>query len=181
MSSRTVATQYARALLDVARQESDPRQVEQELTAFVDLFESHSTLRKVLVNPAVPTARKRALVSALAARAGLSPVVSRLLGLLAERDRLAVLPDLAAAYRERLLEQLNVVRAEVITAAPLSAGRASELERGLAAVTGRRVTIEARVDPSIIGGVVARVGSTVYDGSIKRQLERMQERLRESR
>jgi F-type H+-transporting ATPase subunit delta len=100
--------------------------------------------------------------------------------LLAERDRLVLLPDLLAAYRERLLDHQHVVRADVTTASPLSADRAQAIQSGLARVTGRTVMLSTHVDPSIIGGVVARVGSTVYDGSVTRQLEKMKERLVES-
>ena len=93
--------------------------------------------------------------------------------LLAERDRLVLLPDLLAAYRERLLDHQQVVRAEVTTATPIGPERAKAIEQGLARVTGRTVRLGTRVDPSIIGGVVARIGDTIYDGSVTRQLELM--------
>ena len=79
-----------------------------------------------------------------------------------------------------MLGYRNIVRAEVTTAAPLPADRAVDIQQSLAGLTGRTVTMETRVDPGIIGGVVARVGSTVYDASVTRQLERMKERLVES-
>jgi F-type H+-transporting ATPase subunit delta len=87
------------------------------------------------------------------------------------------LPDLDAIYRERLMEYRHVVRAEVTTAVPLSADRIAELQERLAAATGRRVTMTTNVDPGLIGGAVARVGTTVFDGSIATQLERIKERL----
>ena len=156
------------------------QRIEQDLEWFVDLLEQHTTLETVLLNPAVPVPRKRAAVSALVDRAGTSPVLAKLLLLLAERDRLVLLPDLLAAYRERLREYQNIVRAEVTTTAPLAADRAKAIEHSLARVTGRTVTLATRVDPSIIGGVIARIGSTVYDGSVARQLEKMKQRLGES-
>jgi F-type H+-transporting ATPase subunit delta len=116
----------------------------------------------------------------LIARAKLTPVLGKLIALLADRDRLVLLPDLLAAYRERLLDHLKVVRADVTTAVPLPADRAAAVEQSLAKVTGRTVTLATRVDPSIIGGVVARLGSTIYDGSVVRQLQRMKEKLVES-
>jgi len=134
----------------------------------------------VLVNPAVPVQRKRATMVELAERTKLSPMVGKLLLLLAERDRLVLLPDLLAAYRDRLLDHLKIVRAEVTTAVPLAADRVSAVERALAHVTGRDVVLETRVNPAIVGGVVARVGSTVYDASITTQLEKMKKRLVES-
>ena len=131
----------------------------------------------MLLNPAVPVPRKRAAVVELTEQAKASPILSKLLVLLAERDRLVLLPDLLAAYRERLLDYQHVVRADVTTASPLAPERAQAIQNGLARVTGRTVILSTHVDPSIIGGVVARVGSTVYDGSVTRQLEKMKERL----
>ena len=178
MTNKTAATRYARALLDVAVQEkANLDTIEQEIASFVDLFAQHATLEKVMLNPAVPVPRKRAAVAELTKAAKCSPTVSKLLVLLAERDRLVLLPDLLASYRDRLLDYRRVVRAEVTTAAPLAAERAKAIEASLAQLTGRTVVLETRLDPSIIGGVVARIGSTVYDGSVTRQLARMKEKL----
>lgn len=178
MTSRTAARRYARALFDVASKErADFSTIEQELGGFVDLIGRHAPLEQVLLNPAVPAPRKRAAVAELTARAGSTPIVAKLLALLAERDRLALLGDLIAAYRERLLAHRNVVRAEVTTAVPLAADRVHAIEQGLARATGRAVALETRVDPAIVGGVVARIGSTVYDASVTRQLEKMKQKL----
>jgi F-type H+-transporting ATPase subunit delta len=105
------------------------------------------------------------------------PIVAKLLALLAERDRLIVLPDLVKSYRERLFDYRRIVRAEVTTAAPLESSKTTIIEQQLAHATGRTVLLQTRVDPAIIGGLVAKVGSTVYDASITRQLERMKQRL----
>jgi F-type H+-transporting ATPase subunit delta len=177
LSIRSSAARYARALLDVARKEADPRAIEGELASFVALVERNATLHHVLTNPAVPAPRKAALVKELVDRGGLSQIVGRLLGLLAERDRMVLLPDLLDEYRRRLLDLLNVVRAEVVTAVPLPPDRVPALEKALAAMTGQTVSMSARVDRSIIGGVVTKIGSVVYDGSVKRQLEKMRETL----
>ena len=178
MTSKAAATRYARALFDVAlKEKTDLQQIEAQLAGFVQLFAEHPALAKVLLNPAVPVPRKRAAVAELAARLEVAPVLAKLLALLAERDRLIVLSDLLASYRDRLLDYQQIVRAEVTTAVPLSEGQAREIERRLARVTGKTVTIRSRVDPGIIGGVVARLGSTVYDASITRQLERMRTKL----
>jgi len=181
VTTRTAANRYARALLDVGLNENaDLSKIDTELTEFNALVRQHSMLERVLLNPAVPVSRKRAVVTELTGRARVQTVVAKLLALLAERDRLIVLPELVEAYRERLQDHLQVVRAEVTTAAPLSAERAKQIERSLASATGRTVTLSTRVDPSIIGGVVARVGSTVFDGSITNHLQRMKQRLEES-
>ena len=178
MTNKTAAIRYARALLDVGvKDRANLEQIENELSQFVDLFTQYPTLAKVLINPAVPVPRKRAAVSELLVQVKLSPILSKLLALLADRDRLVLLPDLLAAYGERLLDHRRVVRAEVTTAATIDARRVQAIQSSLARVTGRTVTMATKIDPSIIGGLVARIGSTVYDGSVTRQLERMKERL----
>jgi F-type H+-transporting ATPase subunit delta len=179
MTSRAAAIRYARALFDVVRAEGlDLQRAHRELSEFSDLVNGNETLQRALTNPAVPAARKRAVVEELVSRAGdlLGPV-AKLLLLLAERDRLVLLPGLADAYRSRLMDHQNVVRAEVVTAEALPEDRMAALQDGLARATGRQVQLTARVDPRILGGAVARIGSTVYDGSITRQLERMREAL----
>ena len=175
MTSRTIAARYAKALLDVSLKEGDPRAAEQDLAAFVELMTSHQELQHALTNPAVPIQKKEAIVKALLDRSRPNPVVGRTILLLALRDRLGILPDLLANYRDRLLDREGVVRAEIATATPVAADRLQRIERGLAAASGKHVTMTTRVDPSIIGGIVARVGSTVYDGSIATQLKKMKE------
>ena len=178
MTNKTAAIRYARALLDVAvKEKADLELVEHELSQFADLFTQYPLLEKVLLNPAVPVPRKRAAVSDLLVQARFTPIVSKLIALLADRDRLVLVPALLAAYRDRLLDYRGVVRAVVTTAAPLDATRAQAIQTSLAALTGRTVLLATTIDPSIIGGLVARIGSTVYDGSVTRQLERMRETL----
>jgi F-type H+-transporting ATPase subunit delta len=180
MTNKTAALRYARALLEVGiKEQADLERLDRDLAAFVGLLSDHPTLAKVLLNPAVPVPRKRAAVVELTTRMQPAAIVGKLLVLLAERDRLVLLPDLLAAYRDRLLAHRNVVRAELTTATPLDGSRAAAIEQQLARATGRTVTLQTRTDPAIIGGVVARIGSTVYDGSVTRQLERMKERLTE--
>jgi len=178
MTNRTAANRYARALLDVAvKERADLDQIERELAAFGQLFAEYPTLEKVMLNPAVPVSRKGAAIAELTSRIGTSPMVTKLLVLLAERDRLVLLPDLLAAYRERLLDYQHVVRAQVTTATALGPDRALAIEQKLAQVTGRTVKLDTMIDPAIIGGVVARIGSTIYDGSVTRQLEKLKQRL----
>jgi len=178
VTNKTAAARYARALLDVAiKEKADLEAIERDLAAFADLFIAHPALAKVMLNPAVPVPRKRAAMAELVSRMTMPPILAKLVTMLADRDRLVLLPDLLASYRERLMDHQKVVRAELTTAAPIDASRVDAIRRGLAAVTGRSVTISAKIDPSIIGGIVARVGSTVYDASVTRQLARMKERL----
>ena len=176
-NNRTAATRYARALLDVALREADPDRVERELGEFIEFLEKQPAVARVLLSRAVPPPRRRDAVTALAVQGGLSAPVSKLLALLAGQGALALLPDLLAVYQDRLLERRAIVRAEVTTAGPLPGDRAEAIRRRLAAITGKRVSMVTRVDPRIIGGVVTRIDSTVYDGSIATHLKRIRERL----
>lgn len=181
MTNKTAAIRYARALLEVGiKEQADLAVIEGELSQFAGLFQQYPLLEKVLLNPAVPVPRKRAAVSELLAQAKFTPIVSKLIALLADRDRLVLLPELLKAYSDRLLDHRGVVRAEVTTAMELDAQRAGAIQKGLAALTGRTVLLATRIDPSIVGGLVAQIGSTVYDGSVTRQLAKMKERLAES-
>ena len=177
MTNRSAARRYARALFDVSLKEADPQQVGREIDAFAELMRTNAELGGVLTNPAVPAARKRAAVEALVQHMASLPVVAKLLVLLAERDRLVLVPDVAASFRERLLDHQQVVRAEVTSAVPLPEAVIAKLKGSLAQVTGRDVLMDTKVDASILGGVVAKVGSVVFDGSVTRQLERMRARL----
>jgi F-type H+-transporting ATPase subunit delta len=179
MSTRASAGRYARALLDVVIKEGNPEQVDQELATLAGLFASNSELQKALANPAVPVAAKRNVVESVISRTKPTPALGKLLLMLADRDRLILVPELAEVYHERLMEHQQVIRAEVTTAVPISADRVAQFEKRIAAATGRRVTMTASVDPALIGGAVARVGSIVYDGSIATQLSKMRERLEE--
>jgi F-type H+-transporting ATPase subunit delta len=180
MSLRTSATRYAKALLYVAIQESDPAAIERDLTGIVDAMRQHDDLRRAMTSPGVPQTARVKVVNAVAAQAGVQLPVAKLLAMLAERGRLELLPVLLEVYRERLLAHNNIVRASVTSAAPLGADRVRQLEASLSELTGKRVQLETSVDDTLIGGVVTRIGSTVYDGSIRTQLQKMRQQLVEN-
>ena len=180
MSSAS-AVRYARALFDVALKESDPSRVEQELSSIVTLVTGHAELRNALESPGVPPVAKKSVVEALVSRGQFTPPVGKLLVMLAERDRLTLLEPVLEAFRARLREQQRVLEAEVTTAIPLEPEQQAALQQRLGAATTRQVTLTTKVDPSLIGGVVARIGSTVYDGSLATQLAKLKGRLAENR
>jgi F-type H+-transporting ATPase subunit delta len=182
VTSGAAAGRYARALFDVAvKERADLEKVQADLQQFVDLFKQHPLLGGTLSNPAIPASKKQALTQAVIDRLGtVSPIVRKLMLLLAERDRLALLPEVARIYGERVMDHLKVIRGEVTTAVAIAPERLRALEQGLQQATGRKVVLESRVDPSIIGGAVTRLGSTVYDGSVTTQLEKMRQALVQS-
>jgi F-type H+-transporting ATPase subunit delta len=179
MSMRASAARYARALLDITITESDPVAAERDLAAFVDLVQGHPDLQRTLANPVVSAASKRAVVQQLLERSQPTAPVGKLLLLLASRGRIELVPDLLDVYRERLMEHRQVIQAEVTTAAPLAPERVSELQQRLTKITGRAVTMTTKVDQAIIGGIVTRIGGTVYDGSVATQLAKVRDRLSE--
>ena len=180
MSLRTSATRYARALLDVAVREADPVAIGDELAAIVDTLTSDRVLGQAVMSSKLPVATRVNVVRALGELAGLSQPLARLLVMLAERGRLELLPTLLEVYRERLLAHQNIVRASVTSAAPLSGATIEALAQRLSTVTGKQVQLAADVDQSLIGGLVTRIGSTVYDGSVRTQLQKMKQQLIEN-
>ena len=182
MTARGSAIRYARALFDVGLQEGvDLESLQRELSSFSQLMSEHESLQRALVNPAIPASKKRAVVEALLQRSsGSSPQVARLLLLLADRDRLALMPELTTAFEQRLTDHRQVVRAELSTAIELPGDRVAALKNGLVRATGREVLLDTRVDPALVGGAVARIGSTVYDGSVVTQLQKLKQSLIES-
>ena len=181
MSSRASAVRYARALFDVAVKESEPGQVEQELSSITALIKGHADLQRALESPSVPPTSKKALVEALVQRAQFTAPVGKLLVMLADRDRLVLLPDVLEAFQAKLREQRRVLEAEVTTAIPLEPAQQAALQQRLSAATAREVTVTTKVDPALIGGVVARIGTMVYDGSLATQLAKLKGRLAENR
>ena len=178
MSLRTSANRYAKALFDVALEEkADLATVDQDLQAVVAMMnESPDLARAASLSANTETARQ-SLMEAVAKAMTLSAPVTKTLVLLAKTGKLELIPDLAAAFRERLLAHQNIVRAEVTSAAPLSPEKTKALEESLSRVTGKKVELSVSVDPELLGGVVAKIGSTVYDGSVRTQLARMRQEL----
>lgn len=181
MTAGAASTRYARALFDVVLKEGlDVAKVQTEVQQFADLF-ADPQLAQILSNPGIPASKKQGLAKALVERAGqVTPPLAKLILVLAEKDRLSLLPGLARAYAERVMDHLKIVRGEVTTAVALTPETLQALEQGLARATGRKVVLQSRVDPSIIGGAVTRLGSTVYDGSVTTQLQKMKQSLIEA-
>jgi len=178
VSDRSIARRYAAALFDVAKKSGQADRAGDDLNSIARTIDGHAELSRVLATPSVPAQVKKQIMAEVLKAAGtFSSEATRLVLMLAERDRLGVISELQSAYSERLLEEKKIVPAEVVTASPLSDASRSALKQALGAATGRDVTITERVDPSIVGGVVARVGSLVFDGSVVRQLDKLRQKL----
>ena len=180
MNERGDAARYARELFDVSWRHGQAETVATELETIVDATRDYAPQVRPLFHPLVPKARKLETIRRFSQTLGVSKPTAVLLEALAQHYRLELLGEISRAFRERLNDKQGIVRAEVTTAVPLAAEQADALARRLTDVTGRQVTLKTRVDPSIIGGVVAEVDSTVYDGSVTRQLARMRQKLVEN-
>jgi F-type H+-transporting ATPase subunit delta len=177
MSLRTSAKRYAKALFDVALQEkADLEKIGSDLSEVTEVL-GNPELQHAAARAVVPEAARVALIEQIADRLGVSVQVKKLLVMLTQGRRLNLVAALTEAYRERLLAHQNIVRAEVRSAAPLSPEKTSALAQSLANVTGKKVELSVSVDPELLGGVIATIGSTVYDGSVKTQLQRMRQEL----
>lgn len=177
MTDYAAATRYARALFEASLDGGDPSRTDQDLAAFSALLDEHALLSRALLNPAVPAPRKRAVVDAVLAKLpACAPVVQRLLLMLAERDRLALLPAVREVFHDQLLDHRHIVRAHVTTAEPLEASRMAAIRRTLEAATGREVQVETAVNAELVGGMVTRIGGTVFDGSLAHHIARLRQR-----
>lgn len=170
---KALAQRYARALVDVAVEQKKSEEVRKELAAFVDLARESADLRNLLASPAVPREKKHAVIDALGKRMGCSKVFRNFLCVLVDHRRTAMLPQIREAFEAQLLEWLGVTHAQVTTARELAAGEKSELGKALERLTGKRIEAEYKLDAKLIGGAVVRIGSTVYDGSVREQLDRL--------
>lgn len=178
MSAHSLARRYATALFDVATPAGTAERAGRDLAALAALISEHEDLAKVFEAPAIPASVKTAMMTALLNAAGeVSVEVKRLMLLLAERGRLNLLSDVAASYAEAMMHARRVVQAEVVSAVPLSDASRAALTAALGRATGSEIKMTERVDAAILGGVVARVGSVVFDGSVTRQLERLRDQL----
>ena len=178
MSHRTSANRYSKALFDVALEEkADLAKINQDLAAVAALVETNKDLAHAAARAGVPDAARKAMIEKVGDALGVAPQVKKLLVMLVDGRKLVIARDLAEAYQERLLAHQNIVRAEVTSAAPLTAEKQQALADSLAKVTGKKVELSVSVDPELLGGVVARIGSTVYDGSVRTQLQRMRQEL----
>ncbi len=186
MTSSLVAKRYARALVDAlvrpsARVAPPPRAeiVVDELHEFETLLAESPDLRNVLATPGVPASRKRALVQRITGASDMSPLVRNFLLVLVNHRRIDSLSAIIAAFEQMMDEHLGIVQVEVTSARALTEEQQQHLAEGLEQATGKRVWLDVRVDESLIGGVIARIGSLLLDASVRGRLDVLERRLRE--
>ncbi|HEU4836336.1 MAG TPA: ATP synthase F1 subunit delta [Pyrinomonadaceae bacterium] len=177
MSLQTVARRYATALADVAIERREERQVQSELDQWAEMLESNPQLKEVFANPTIIHDHKRKVLEDLIARTRVRDTTASFLRVLVKNERLPQLRDIAARFRFVLDERAGVLAGNVTTARPIPEELKKSLHETLSAATGRTVQLSFSTDEKIIGGMVARIGSTVFDGSVESHLERLAEGL----
>jgi F-type H+-transporting ATPase subunit delta len=173
-----LALRYAHAFASVASSKNlDTNAVHQQLNDFNDTLAESSALREVLANPAIPSDEKLKVLDAIAARVNMFPQVRNFLAVIMDNQRLSELNEIVAEYHAVVDEQSGVAEAEIISARPLNDQDRAELESQVAKLAGGRVRTTYREDATLLGGAVVRIGSTVYDGSIRAQLQQLKQKL----
>ena len=177
MSVETVARRYATALADVVGKSGETETVKSELKTWEDLMNDNSQLQNAFANPAIAHLNKEKVLDGLLAKTKPTKTTANFLRVLLRNSRLTELRQINEKFAAVLEERSGVVAAEITSARPLSDSEKAELKASLAKLTGKLVNLNFEIDENIIGGVVTRVGSTVYDDSVKTQLENLKTQL----
>ena len=171
------ARRYAKALHLIARESGATQPVAEDLERFREVFDGDVEAHDVLTRPWIKGVDRRAIAEGVGQQAGCGKLVIDFVGLVAERGRMDHFGEIIAAYRALVDDDLGQARATVRTAAPLTDAERQELGRRLEHAIGKRILLEERMDPTLLGGFIAQVGSYIVDGSLDGQLARMRERL----
>ena len=177
MKQSSLAARYARALAEVVKDKRALEAAADELDAFTAVFRESRELRDFLLNPVYPMARKQKGLAEVTRRSGVKGPQLKLLGLLLMKGRISLLPEVASEFRRIEEESLNRVSVELTTARPLDAKLQQGVVASLEKFTGKTVRLTHRVDPGVLGGARARIGSMVYDGTVASRLQKLKQQL----
>jgi F-type H+-transporting ATPase subunit delta len=177
LSLQTVARRYASALADVTIERREEREVQHELEQWTSMIETNPHLKEAFANPTVAHDQKRTVLETLVTRTRVRETTASFLRVLLKNQRLSQLRDIVERFGQVLDERAGIVAADVTTARPLPEDLRKTLHDALTAATGRTVRLSFTTDESIIGGVIARIGSTIFDGSVESHLNRLAEGL----
>lgn len=174
---KALAERYARALVDVALEKHEADQVKQELSAFAALVRESPELHSFLANPSIARSAKHAAIEQLVARMGASRTLRNYLFVIIDQRRAGMLPEIEQAFSRILDARQGIAQASVTSAAELTPAEQAELVEVLDRLTGEKVQARFATNAELIGGAVVRIGSTIYDGSVRTQLERMRAKM----
>jgi F-type H+-transporting ATPase subunit delta len=177
VKSSIIGRRYGTALFELAEAQKLTSRVEKELADFAATWVESRDLREAFENPKVPQAARRELLVKVLDRMGASPLLKNTLCLLADRRRMRHLPEVAAAFEQLVEARTGRVRAEVTSASALPDAYYEQLQKALGEVTGKQVILVKKQDPTLIAGIVTRVGDKVFDGSLRNRLNELKEEL----
>ena len=177
MSLQTIARRYAIALADVAIEQGEALAVQEELLEWGVMINSNGRLKEAFSNPTVPYEQKRKLIQELISRTKIRQTTANFLQVLLRNQRLSEITEVNKWFGQILDERAGVVAAEITTARPVAQESIETLRKTLASISGKKVRLKFAIDEDLIGGLVARIGSTVYDGSVRNQLREMELKL----
>ena len=174
---KSASLQYANALADIALAQKAAEPTAKQLNAFGAAYAESAELRTFLASPAVTVEAKHAVIEKITARLGASKIVRNFLFVIADHRRTHLIPEIVAALQQILRQRQGVAEAEISSAVELSAAQKKELAATLAQLTGKKIETKYSLDPALLGGVVVRIGDTIYDGSLRSRLNEMRARL----
>jgi F-type H+-transporting ATPase subunit delta len=177
VSESKVARRYAQALIELCDEAQNHAMIGKQLAAFATTYAASAELRGVLTDPGVPAEARRGVLTAVLTKLMAAPVTRNFLFVLVDNDRIDQVAAIAAEFERHLDRVANRVRATVTSAVPLSPAEVSRIQIALQRLTGATVAIETRLDPTLIGGVVTKIGDIVLDGSVRSDLDALREAL----
>jgi len=174
---KSASLQYANALADVVLQQGAAEPTRKQLGEFEAAYTKSAELRNFMASPAISREAKRGVVEKLVARLGASRIVRNFLFVIVDNQRTHLLPEIAASFEQVLRQRQGVAEAEVSSAVALGEAQKAALLRNLESLTGNKIQANYSLDPGLLGGAVVRIGDTIYDGSVRNQLNRLRARL----
>ncbi len=172
-----MARRYAAALADVVIAQGEAREVQDELNTWARMMEANSGLLEVFRNPTIPYDQKRAVLNALIERTRVRPTTANFLQVLLQNHRLSELDEINQRFAREFDERSGIVSAHVTTTHALPDATRESLRTQLGTLTGRKVRLDFAIDQELIGGIVTRIGSTIYDGSVRTQLQQIKQKM----
>lgn len=178
MKQTILARRYAKALFAVGKEEGKFEEYNTALQGVAGLYKSHPEVEDALTNPLYPLDVRQKVMASMVASMGVEKVMGNFLNLLVEKKRAAILPEVAEEYQAMVDEEKNISHGTVVTAIELSEALQAKVRAALEKLTGKKVELTTRVDPSIIGGIIAKVGDLELDGSIRTQLASLKDSIK---
>ncbi len=174
---RIIAKRYAKALVQLAEEKKTVDKTKDDLAAFASAVDSQPVLQRLFASPVFTPENKKAVIKELGAKLGMQPTTQRFVEHLAETGRIRYMKDVYEAFQEILAERLNRAAVRLTSASAINSADLADIKKKLETLTGKQVDIDAKVDAALIGGAKAQIGSMVYDGTIKNQLNKMRNQL----